>query len=177
MTTSWLRQVSIAFAGTLGLFLGAAACGSGAERTASPEGPSALDHRGALASRPDPGHDAKLSRLALQDPPPRPTTKEQCDACQGLWAAHGIEPEETCICKANDEGRECTDGKDCAGECLLDDDAEFHVMDPGTPERGYYKGHCASYDTTFGCFRHIPDDIQSHLPLAPEEAGEFICVD
>jgi hypothetical protein len=107
----------------------------------------------------------------------RPSTKEQCDACQGLWAAHGIEPEETCICKASDEGRECTDGKDCVGECLLDEDAEFHVMDQGTPARGYYKGHCASHDTTFGCFRHIPADIQSQLPLTPEEAGEFICVD
>jgi hypothetical protein len=124
------------------------------------------------------GSDPGASQRALQDPPPtRPTAKEACDACQGLWAAHGIEVDETCICKTSDEGNECIDGKDCQGECLLDADAEFHVMDQGDPPRGYYKGHCAAYDTTFGCFRRIPDDIQSELPLASEEAGESLCVD
>jgi hypothetical protein len=120
---------------------------------------------------------ARASARASQDPPTRPTTKEACDACQGLWAAHGIEPEETCICKTNDEGRECLDGNECQGECLLEGDPEFHVMDQGDPPRGYYKGRCAGYDTTFGCFRHIGDNIQNQLPLAADEAGESICVD
>jgi len=90
---------------------------------------------------------------------------------------HGIEPVETCICKTNDEGDSCTDGNDCQGECLLDDDTEFHVMDQGDPSRGYYRGHCARYDTTFGCFRHLPPGIETELPLTPEEAGPYVCVD
>jgi hypothetical protein len=111
------------------------------------------------------------------DPPPRPTTKEACDACQGLWAVHGIEPAESCICKTNDEGLECRDGKDCQGECIVDGDAEFHVMDATTPPLGFYRGHCAAYDTTFGCFRHLPDGVQAQLPLLEEDASAFICVD
>jgi hypothetical protein len=121
---------------------------------------------------------ARTSKRAPQDPPPpRPSTKEECDACLGLWDVHGIERVETCVCKANDEGHECTDGNDCLGECLLGDDAEFHVMDQGDPPRGYYVGHCARYDTTFGCFRHVPSGIANELPLTPEEAGPYVCVD
>ena len=110
-------------------------------------------------------------------PPPRPTTKAGCDACKGQWARHGIAEGESCICKTNDEGHDCRDGNECQGECLLADDAVFHVMDQGDPPRGYYEGRCASYDTTFGCFRHVPADIGSQLPLTPEEAGPFVCVD
>jgi hypothetical protein len=153
----------------LGLSLGGGGCGSGA-----PEGATSP----AASSQLGPRSVARTSHLSPQDPPTsRPSTKEACDACQGLWGAHGIEADETCICKADDEGTECLDGDACRGECLLNDDAEFHVMDQGNPPRGYYKGHCASYDTTFGCFRHIPADIGSQLPLTPEEAGPFICVD
>jgi hypothetical protein len=105
-------------------------------------------------------------------------TKEACDLCQGIWAVHGIAESETCICKANDEGHDCLDGNECLGECLLDGDPEFHVMEAGDdPPRGYYQGHCAGYDTTFGCFQRIPDNIQGQLPLTSEQAGEFVCVD
>jgi hypothetical protein len=119
------------------------------------------------------------SRFESQDPPPppRPSTLEECAACHGLWAVHGIEPVETCICKTHDEGHDCTDGSDCQGECLLADDAVFHVMDQGDPPRGYYQGQCASYDTTFGCFRHVPPGIETELPLTADEAGPYVCVD
>jgi hypothetical protein len=50
-------------------------------------------------------------------------------------------------------------------------------MDPSDPPRGYFQGRCAGYDTTFGCFWHIADDIQTQLPLTREAAGEEICVD
>jgi hypothetical protein len=125
----------------------------------------------------DPSSIARSPARAPNDPPPRPSTKEACDACQGLWAVHGVEEIETCICKTDDEGRECTDGNDCNGECLLDGDAELNVMEQADSPRGYFKGHCAGYDTTFGCFRHIPDGIQSQLPLVAEEAGPNVCVD
>jgi hypothetical protein len=120
----------------------------------------------------------RSSSLAPQDPPPPPpSTQEECAACHGLWGVHGIEPIETCICKTHDEGHDCTDGADCEGECLLADDAQFHVMDQGDPPRGYYVGHCASHQTTFGCFRHVPPGIETELPLTPEEAGPYVCVD
>ena len=147
------RSQFLSVAAAIGLLLSVAHCGSGANDAVS------------------------AAQGASQNHPPRPTTKEACDLCQGLWAAHGIELEETCICKTTDDGHECVDGNDCEGECLLEGDAEFHVMDQSDPPRGYYKGHCAAYDTTFGCFRHIPNDIQSELPLASEEASESICVD
>jgi hypothetical protein len=172
MTTVRFRRASLAVAATVGLLMGEAACGSNASDMATAR------HSAPRALQDDAPSAALSSQRARPDvPPTRPTTKEACDACQGLWAAHGIEPVETCICKTNDEGRDCLDGNDCQGECLLADDAEFHVMDRGDPARGYYRGHCASYDTTFGCFRHIPDAIGSELPLAAEDAGPLICVD
>jgi hypothetical protein len=124
------------------------------------------------------GSSFRVVKQLPSDPPPRPTTKEACDACQGLWAVHGIEPAESCICKTDDEGLECSDGKDCEGECIVDGDAEFHVMDGTiTPPLGSYRGRCAAYDTTFGCFRHLPDGVQAQLPLLEEDASAFICVD
>jgi hypothetical protein len=90
---------------------------------------------------------------------------------------HGIEPIESCICKTGDGGRECLDGKDCEGECIVDGTAEFQVMDATTPPRGFYRGHCAAYDTTFGCFRHLADGVAAVLPLLAEDASAFVCVD
>jgi hypothetical protein len=91
----------------------------------------------------------RSSSLEPQDPPPSPppSTQEECSACHGLWGVHGIEPIETCICNQGD------------------------------PPRGYYVGHCASHETTFGCFRHVPPGIETALPLTPEEAGPYVCVD
>jgi hypothetical protein len=167
MKTLGRLQAGLVRVATVGLLMSAASCGSDAsDKTSSPQRSSPLAQ-----------NDLSPRRARQNPPPPRPSTKEACDVCQGLWAVHGIEPDEVCICKANDEGHECIDGNDCQGECILDGDAEFKVMEPGDPPRGYYKGHCAAYDTTFGCYRRIADDIQGQLPLTPEEAGEDICVD
>jgi hypothetical protein len=157
------------------------ACGSAAPDGNEPALPSPSAPEGSHRAVPRASELAVQNRatgVAPQDPtPPRPTTKEACDACEGLWEIHGIVPEETCLCKTNDQGSECTDGNDCQGECLLDDNAEFRVMQHDDPPRGHYTGRCAGYDTTFGCFRHIPGDIQGQLPLTAEEASQFICVD
>jgi hypothetical protein len=172
MTTLHFERTlaALALAALVGLLAGAVGCGSDAsDKASSPRGSSGLAR--------DPERFARTARAPQDPPPPRPSTPEACDACHGLWAVHGIEPIETCICKTNDEGDACTDGNDCQGECLLDDDAEFHVMDQGDPSRGYYQGRCARYDTTFGCFRHVPPGIETDLPLTSEEAGPYICVD
>ena len=55
-------------------------------------------------------------------PSPRPRTKEGCDRCGGLWAIHGIEPVESCICRTSDGGERCFDGRECEGQCLVDRD-------------------------------------------------------
>ena len=179
MKTFECVQSIFARAATLGLLMGVASCGSAPDTTNAPEAPSAASSEASSqrASR-DLASIERVSGRGPQDPTaPRPSTKEACDACQGLWAVHGLGSEEFCICKTNDEGRECIDGKDCAGECLLDDNAEFQVMDHGNPPRGYYRGRCAGYDTTFGCFRHIADNIQGQIPLTADEASENVCVD
>jgi hypothetical protein len=163
MLTSRIQRTSISLATVLALFGGAAGCG----------GADASNKTNTTSSA---GSPTRISQLAPQDPP-RPTTKEACDACQGLWDVHGVEPVETCICKTSDFGHDCLDGKDCQGECILDGDPEFHVMEQGDPPLGYYQGHCAPYDTTFGCFSRIPDDVATALPLAAAEAAQMICVD
>jgi hypothetical protein len=163
MTTSCFRNVLPACVAAFGLLTSAIGCGSDA--------PSAV--QAPRSTSPEPQWGSQQT-----DPPPeRPSTKEGCDACHGLWSVHGIEDVETCICRTNDEGQDCIDGNECQGECLLAEDAEFHVMDQGDPPRGYYVGSCAGYDTTFGCFRHVPTDISGELPLTPEEAGPFVCAD
>ena len=189
MTTLAIRSMNLVFVSLTGLLpVALTACGSDASNTTrardrtsilEPRDPATLAGAGASErARHDPNFIARVSSRAPQDPPPpRPSTKEQCDACAGLWGVFGIEEIESCICKTSDEGRDCSDGNDCQGECLLHDDAEFHVMDQGNPPRGYYLGQCARYDVTFGCFRHVPSGITTELPLTPEEAGPYICVD
>ena len=183
---SCFRNAQLAWVAAFGLLMTAPGCGSDASsavrarRSAPAEQPFAANPSTSpaslLAGR-DPSGIARAQR-ARQDPPPeRPSTREACDACQGLWGVHGIEDVETCICRTNDEGHECIDGNQCQGECLLAEDAEFHVMDQGDPPRGYYVGSCSGYDVTFGCFRHVPSDVSSELPLTPEEAGPFVCAD
>ena len=172
MDTKIDRSMGRKLAACFGFFTVLAGCGS------APEGATSQQSEPERAAIRETTLSAPVAQRSPTDPPtPRPTTKEACDACHGLWDVHGIEPVESCICKTSDEGRECLDGKDCQGECLVDGDAEFHAMDQSQPPRGFFKGHCAAYDATFGCFRHLADDVQLQLPLVAEEASEFICAD
>jgi hypothetical protein len=111
------------------------------------------------------------------DPPPRPQTKQACDACGGIWTVHGILPSESCICPTIDAGEDCVDGRQCVGQCLVNDRSEFQVMERTDPPRGFYVGTCSPYDTTFGCHRVIPHDIDELLPLPAEEAAITLCID
>jgi hypothetical protein len=106
-----------------------------------------------------------------------PTTKEACDACNGLWDFHGIGDTETCICPTSDAGKSCTDGQQCEGACIVTDD-DFEVIESGGDvPKGYYVGHCADYDTTFGCYRDVPPGTLEHGPHAKDEGIEDVCVD
>lgn len=111
------------------------------------------------------------------DPPPRPETKEQCDACGGIWAVHGLLPSESCICATKDAGKRCVDGRECVGQCLVKEDAEFQVTEHAEPPRGFYVGTCSPYDVTFGCNLVIPSGIDESLPLPAKEAALKLCID
>lgn len=123
-----------------------------------------------------PAEPAKLGSQT-DPPPPRPETKEQCDACGGLWAVHGIEPAESCICKTSDADKRCYDGRDCQGQCLVDKEIGFQVTNPSDPPRGFFTGTCSPYDTTFGCHFLIPPGTSDQLPLPAWEAVQQMCID
>lgn len=73
--------------------------------------------------------------------PARRRAMAACEACHGHWGSHGILNREGCICGTSDGGKPCSDGRDCEGMCLADDDGAW----------------CATRVTTFGCRRHLPD--------------------
>lgn len=90
---------------------------------------------------------------------------------------HGIEPAQSCICRTRDAGQQCGDGADCEGQCLVDEQAGFQVMEKSSPPLGYFIGTCSYYDTTFGCNWIIPPDISDLLPLPADEAAVKLCID
>ena len=69
------------------------------------------------------------------------------------------------------------DGRECVGQCLVKEPAEFQIMEESDPPRGFYTGTCSFYDTTFGCNLMIPPGIEERLPLPAEEAIEKLCID
>jgi hypothetical protein len=132
---------------------------------------------GPAPSRMQPPGSLAAAHPPPPDPPPRPQSKKECDACAGIWAVHGIEPAESCICRTDDAGELCADGAECQGQCLVDEASGFQVMDESTPPRGFYTGTCSTYDTTFGCHLLIPPGIDDQLPLPADEAAQHICID
>jgi hypothetical protein len=106
----------------------------------------------------------------------RPRTKEACDACQGRWGVHGLADVAVCICKTRDSGRSCRDGADCEGQCLAETGG-FVVVEKGPPPKGYFRGKCSEFDTTFGCHPTIPEGASKKGPQLAEDAAEEICID
>jgi hypothetical protein len=106
----------------------------------------------------------------------RPTTKESCDACQGVWQRHGLADAPSCICKTKDGGKICRDGNECEGQCIAGDDG-FEVVEQGPPAKGFWKGKCTDYDTTFGCNRTIAHGARAKGPQLAEDGAPTMCVD
>jgi hypothetical protein len=119
-----------------------------------------------------PDSEAKATAVVAE----RPKSREACAACQGRWGVHGLAEVETCICKTRDSGRACRDGSDCEGQCLADEKG-FVVVDKGPPAKGYYRGRCSEFDTTFGCHHMIPEGASKRGPQLAEDAAEQICID
>jgi hypothetical protein len=123
-------------------------------------------------ARPDPEAKVVVPLTTAE----RPRSREGCDACQGRWGVHGLAEVETCICKTRDFGRTCRDGNDCEGECLAEESG-FVVVDKGPPAKGYFRGRCSEFDTTFGCNRLIPEGASKKGPQTADDAAEQICID
>jgi hypothetical protein len=116
--------------------------------------------------------------LSAGEAPARPTTKESCDACKGKWGRHGLAEADSCICRTKDFGKVCRDGGECEGQCLVEEgDGGFEATEPGPPAKGYWKGKCSEYDTTFGCHKTIPHGARAKKPELPEDAADTICID
>jgi hypothetical protein len=109
-------------------------------------------------------------------PAERPETKAACDAAGGVWDRRGLENREGCLLRTKDSGRPCRDGTECEGDCLADENG-FEVVDKGPPPKGFWRGRCSEHDTTFGCYRAIPDGARKRGPLPEDDAADAICVD
>ncbi len=125
-----------------------------------------------------PGNPAVMATPAALEQPPadRPSTKEACDGCSGKWGRHGLADVESCICKTKDAGKVCKDAAECVGQCLADEDG-FEVVQAGPPPKGYWKGKCSEYDTTFGCNRIIGAGARAKGPQLAEDAADSLCID
>jgi hypothetical protein len=125
----------------------------------------------------DPPSASESKPLTMNHPPPpRPESKEACNACGGLWGTQGIAEVESCICRTSDGGRECRDGAECDGVCLVDDRAQFEAVNTD-PALGSFVGRCSDYDTLFGCYRILPVGSSERAALPADDAADDICVD
>jgi hypothetical protein len=88
--------------------------------------------------------------------PRRKAQNEQdCKACGGVWAPHGISTKPSCNCATSDGGKRCKDGAECEGVCVAAGEPEREVVDPGPPPRGFFVGRCSKTVAIFGCYRPI----------------------
>lgn len=106
-----------------------------------------------------------------------PMTAEECKRCNGDWGQHGIVQQESCLCRTSDQGKECRDGDECQGQCLLSDPAQEEVVDQGPPRRGYFVGRCSEFVQTFGCYALVLRGARRQGPVPLDEPPAQICAD
>lgn len=172
-----LASVAIANFALTALVLSVTACGS-VPADARKSEPSRVE-RPARAERPPawPALSDPSAPPATFEPVPPPDTKATCDACGGLWDIHGIAEIESCVCATKDGGRDCTDGNQCEGVCILEEGAALQIVEPGETARGYYVGQCSNFDTIFGCYRIIPSGTVAQGAHGVDAGFEDVCVD
>ena len=105
-----------------------------------------------------------------------PRTAAACRACNGEWGVHGLLQVESCLCRTHDAGKQCRDGLECEGECLLDP-GQADVVNPGPPRRGFFLGRCSEFDHVFGCNKLLMDGTAAHGPTVLDEPPGDVCVD
>ena len=109
---------------------------------------------------------------------PASHTADQCRACRGDWAVHGLAPEPSCDCRTADAGKRCTDGADCEGSCVAaSEDPERQVVEPGPQPRGFFVGKCSEFVTVWGCHRIIQRGARARGPQPLADSPTMLCVD
>lgn len=78
--------------------------------------------------------------------------KAECIARGGEWRISGLALGGRCFVKTKDFGKECLDGKECEGSCLL--------LRPEGAKRGDKAvGSCSEYDFTLGCRTSVENGV------------------
>ena len=86
--------------------------------------------------------------------------REACSRSGGDWLQQGMLPPERCVEVMHDEGRRCTDGRDCAGFCELTKRTQL------TRSTSRVEGRCTRHRTRFGCRTFIGTTNGGIVPSA-----------
>ncbi len=112
--------------------------------------------------------------------------KAACVACNGAWGPLGRAGTLSCNCRTRDEGRECRDGDECEGICLVE---RTEVLQPGHPPicdasgcsarfgTGRLVGRCSEWRYLFGCHARIPSGASRRPPVTLPARAYSTCVD
>jgi hypothetical protein len=109
----------------------------------------------------------------------RAQSAEECKRiCNGKWGLHGIRQQMYCLCRTKDAGKDCEDGADCEGQCVLNDaELRTRVVDQGPPARGFFVGNCSEFVTVLGCVRRILRGTRQQGPANLDEPPLKLCAD
>jgi hypothetical protein len=164
MTVTGMRYVSFI------LLLSLTAC---SKRDEAPE------QRTAAAAQPlastAPSEPAPSASVATTGPLPQ-SAQECAKTCNGEWGRHGIKRQVYCLCRTTDAGKECEDGADCQGQCLMRE-IRTRVVENGPPARGYFIGACAEFVTTLGCVRRVERGAKQRGPVDLGDPPPPLCAD
>jgi hypothetical protein len=106
-----------------------------------------------------------------------PKTKEECEKrCNGKWAIHGLSRKESCLCRSEDEGKDCREREDCEGACLFVE-SRYEVVDAGPPLRGAFIGRCSEFVRLVGCKRVLSSGAKAKGPIDLSQRPPVLCVD
>ncbi len=112
------------------------------------------------AAGPSPSEPVHASVAAPATSAP-PADEARCTANGGEWRPVCRMQQPACVTKFADAGKICSDGDDCAGDCLAKSDAGF--VQGGMPVTGL----CAVNDDPCGCKQTVEDG----------KATTTICID
>jgi hypothetical protein len=59
-----------------------------------------------------------ISGCSQAAPPALPADRASCEAAEGMWAAHFIQGNESCILPTSDAGAACASSSECESRCL-----------------------------------------------------------
>ncbi len=111
----------------------------------------------------------------------------KCDACNGEWGVHGMLRWEGCICRTEDVGERCLDGRDCRGRCMF---KRYELVQAGQEPRcdkdgkcsarlaiRRAVGQCSEFEFVYGCHSFVRDGASDNPPGVGQWRASRICVD